>query len=428
MTTPAPVAGRRAWYRHLYVQVLFAVALGIGVGWQFPETGRDLRPLGDAFIKLVKMMIAPIIFCTVVHGVASMSDLRKLGRVGLKTLLYFEVVSTLALVIGLVVVNVLKPGAGLNIDPTTLDAAVGKGYQDKAHSLGLVPFLLNIIPATLFSAFVTGDLLQVLLVSVFTAFAVSGLGVHREPVLQVIERGSEIFFGIMRLVVKFAPLGAFGAMAYTVGEHGLKALGNLAQLMVGFYATAGVFVFVVLGLIASASGFSILRFLAHIRDELLLVLGTSSSETALPGLIEKLRRLGCSSSTVGLVVPTGYSFNLDGTNIYMAMAAVFLAQATNTPLELRDQIALLLVAMISSKGASGVTGAGFVTLAATLAIVPKIPLASLALLVGIDRFMSECRALTNLIGNGVAAVVISRWEGEVTPEQLKANLDRDRSG
>jgi aerobic C4-dicarboxylate transport protein len=428
MTTPAPVAGRRAWYRHLYVQVLFAVALGIGVGWRFPEAGRDLRPLGDAFIKLVKMMIAPIIFCTVVHGVASMSDLRKLGRVGLKTLFYFEVVSTLALVIGLVVVNVLKPGVGLNIDPATLDAAVGKGYQDKAHSLGLVPFLLNIIPATLFSAFVTGDLLQVLLVSVFTAFAVSGLGMHREPVLQVIERGSEIFFGIMRLVVKFAPLGAFGAMAYTVGEHGLKALGNLAQLMVGFYATAGVFVFVVLGLIASASGFSILRFLAHIRDELLLVLGTSSSETALPGLIDKLRRLGCSSSTVGLVVPTGYSFNLDGTNIYMAMAAVFLAQATNTPLELRDQVALLLVAMISSKGASGVTGAGFVTLAATLAIVPKIPLASLALLVGIDRFMSECRALTNLIGNGVAAVVISRWEGEVTPEQLRANLDRERSG
>jgi aerobic C4-dicarboxylate transport protein len=428
MTTPAPVTGRRAWYRHLYVQVLIAVALGIGVGWLLPEAGRDLRPLGDAFIKLVKMMIAPIIFCTVVHGVASMSDLRKLGRVGLKTLLYFEVVSTLALVIGLVVVNVLKPGAGLNIDPATLDATVGKGYQDKAHTLGLVPFLLNIIPATLFSAFVTGDLLQVLLVSVFTAFAVSGLGVHREPVLRVFERGSEIFFGIMRLVVKFAPLGAFGAMAYTVGEHGLKALGNLAQLMVGFYATAGVFVFVVLGLIASASGFSILRFLAHIRDELLLVLGTSSSETALPGLIQKLRRLGCSSSTVGLVVPTGYSFNLDGTNIYMAMAAVFLAQATNTPLELRDQVALLLVAMISSKGASGVTGAGFVTLAATLAIVPKIPLASLALLVGIDRFMSECRALTNLIGNGVAAVVISRWEGEVTPEQLKANLDRDRSG
>ncbi len=425
MTSPAP---RRAWYRHLYVQVLVAVALGILIGWLYPGVGKQLQPLGDAFIKLVKMMIAPIIFCTVVHGVASMSDLKKLGRVGLKTLVYFEVVSTLALLIGLVVVNVLKPGAGMNIDPATLDAAVGKSYEQRAHSLGLVAFLLNIIPSTLFSAFVTGDLLQVLLVSVFTAFAISGLGTYRGPVLHVIERGSEIFFGIMRIVVKFAPLGAFGAMAYTVGAHGLGALGNLVKLMAGFYATAGVFVFLVLGLIAAGSGFSIWRFLVHIRDELLLVLGTSSSETALPGLIQKLRRLGCSNSTVGLVVPTGYSFNLDGTNIYMAMAAVFLAQATNTPLNLRDQLALLLVAMISSKGASGVTGAGFVTLAATLAIVPKIPLASLALLVGIDRFMSECRAITNLIGNGVATVVISRWEGEVTPAELKANFEREKSG
>jgi aerobic C4-dicarboxylate transport protein len=405
--------------------VLVAVALGIVIGWQFPDAGRQLQPLGDAFIKLVKMMIAPIIFCTVVHGVASMSDLKKLGRVGLKTLLYFEVVSTLALLIGLVVVNVLQPGAGLNIDAAQLDTTVGKSYEQKAHSMGLAAFLLNIIPNTLFSAFVTGDLLQVLLVSGFTAFAISGLGSHREPVLNVIERGSEIFFGIMRLVVKFAPLGAMGAMAYTVGAHGLKSLGHLAKLMAGFYATSGLFVFVVLGLIAAGSGFSLVRFLVYIRDELLLVLGTSSSETALPGLIHKLRGLGCSSSTVGLVVPTGYSFNLDGTNIYMAMAAVFLAQATNTPLDLRDQIALLLVAMISSKGASGVTGAGFVTLAATLAIVPKIPLASLALLVGIDRFMSECRAITNLIGNGVAAIVISRWEGEVTPGELKANLERE---
>lgn len=432
MTSSSP---RRAWYRHLYVQVLVAVALGILVGTLFPAdpaardqwSAAELRPLGDGFIKLVKMMIAPIIFCTVVHGVASMSDLKKLGRVGLKTLFYFEVVSTLALVIGLVVVNVLKPGVGLDIDLAKLDATVGKGYEQKAHELGLVAFLLNIIPSTLFSAFVTGDLLQVLLVSVFTAFAVTALGPHREPVLRVIERGSEIFFGIMRIVVKFAPLGAFGAMAYTVGEHGLGALGNLAKLMAGFYVTAGVFVFVVLGLIAAGSGFSIWRFLVHIRDELLLVLGTSSSETALPGLIQKLRRLGCSNSTVGLVVPTGYSFNLDGTNIYMAMAAVFLAQATNTPLNLRDQLALLFVAMISSKGASGVTGAGFVTLAATLAIVPKIPLASLALLVGIDRFMSECRAITNLIGNGVATVVISRWEGELTADELKANFERERA-
>ena len=419
---PVPAASRRPWFRHLYVQVLVAVALGILIGWEFPDTGRQLQPLGDAFIKLVKMMIAPLIFCTVVHAIASMRDLRQLGRVGFKTLLYFEVVSTLALVIGLVVVNLLQPGAGMNVDVATLDPAVGERYGQQAQSQGFVAFLLNIIPTTLFSAFVTGDLLQILLVSALTAFAIGGLGAHREPVLHVIERGAELFFGIMGLVVKFAPLGALGAMAYTVGAHGLKSLGNLAKLMGGFYATSALFVFVVLGLIAAGSGFSIVRFLVHIRDELLLVLGTSSSETALPGLMRKLRQLGCGSSTVGLVVPTGYSFNLDGTNIYMAMAAVFLAQATNTPLSVPDQLALLAVAMVSSKGASGVTGAGFVTLAATLVVVPKIPLASLALLVGIDRFMSECRAITNLIGNGVAGVVISRWEGEVAASALRERL------
>ncbi len=428
MSAPAVPASRRPWYRHLYVQVLLAVVLGTFIGWRFPEAGAAMRPLGDAFIRLVKMMIAPIIFCTVVHGIASMSDLRKLGRVGLKTLFYFEAVSTLALVIGLVVVNLLQPGAGMNINAASLDPTTAQRYGQQAHELGLVPFLLNIVPTTLFSAFVSGDLLQVLLVSAVTAFAVSGLGEHREPVLRVFERGSEIFFRIMGLVVRFAPLGALGAMAYTVGAHGLETLGNLAKLMAGFYLTAGVFVFAVLGAIAAGCGFSIVRFLRHIRDELLLVLGTSSSETALPGLIQKLRRLGCSAPTVGLVVPTGYSFNLDGTNIYMAMAAVFLAQATNTPLTLRDQIGLLLVAMISSKGASGVTGAGFVTLAATLDAVPKIPIESLALLVGIDRFMSECRAITNLIGNGIATVVISRWEGEVTPAQLKQNLEHEHDG
>ena len=411
------------WYRILYVQVLLAVALGIAVGWRWPEFGASLKPLGDGFIKLVKMMIAPIIFCTVVHGIASMSDLRKLGRVGIKTLIYFEVVSTFALVIGLVVVNWLQPGAGFNIDPATLDPEIAKGYAKKAESQSLTAFLLNIIPTSLFDAFVTGDLLQVLLVSTFTAFAITALREeHRHSVLGVIERGSEIFFGIMRIVVQFAPVGAFGAMAFTVGKYGPEALGKLAQLMAGFYATAAVFVFVVLGGIAAWCGFSILRFLAFIKEELLLVLGTSSSETALPGMIQKMRRLGCSKSTVGLVIPTGYSFNLDGTNIYMTMAVVFLAQATNTPLDLRDQILLLLVAMVSSKGSSGVTGAGFVTLAATLAVLPKVPIASLALLVGIDRFMSECRAITNLIGNGVATVVISRWEGEVTPETLRKKL------
>ncbi len=406
----------------LYIQVLIAVAVGIFLGWAQPDLGTQLKPLGDAFIKLIKMMIAPIIFCTIVHGVASMRDLRKLGRLGIKTLIYFEVVSTIALVIGLVVVNVLRPGDGFNIDPASLDQSIGATYSKRAHETGMVAFFLHIIPNTLFDAFVTGDLLQVLLVSGLTAFAISGLGQWRDPVLHVVEVASGIFFGIMRIVVRAAPIGAFGAMAFTVGSYGLESLNKLLALMIGFYLTAGVFVIGVLGLIARLSGFSIFRFLAYIKEELLLVLGTSSSETALPGMIQKMRRLGCADSTVGLVIPTGYSFNLDGTNIYMTMAAVFLAQATNTPLGLGDQLALLLVAMVSSKGASGVTGAGFVTLAATLAVVPTIPIASLALLVGIDRFMSECRAITNLIGNGVATVVISRWEGEVSGEHVREKL------
>ena len=370
-------------------------------------------------------MIAPIIFCTVVHGVASVQSLKKLGRVGLKTLVYFELVSTLALIIGLTVVNVLKPGAGFNIDAATLDPSIGATYAEKAHSLGISGFILNMIPDTLFGAFATGDLLQVLLVSVLAACGIFGLPeAQRQPVLQVVERLGDLVFGIMRIVVKLAPLGALGAMAFTIGSYGIGSLSRLGELMLGFYTTSALFVFGVLGVIAAVTGFSIVRFLVYIREELLLVLGTSSSETALPGMIRKMRGLGCQESTVGLVIPTGYSFNLDGTNIYMAMAAVFLAQATNTPLGLGDQIALLVVAMISSKGASGVTGAGFVTLAATLAVVPTIPLSSLALLVGIDRFMSECRAITNLIGNGVATVVISRWEREITREQLQSALGR----
>ena len=436
MNVPGPAAPAvpTPWWRVLYIQVLLAVALGILVGVLFPLdkaaphlwSAAKLEPLGKAFIALVKMMIGPIIFCTIVHGIASMSDMKKLGRVGVKTLLYFEVVSTVALVVGLVVVNWLQPGAGFNFDPTALntaDSAKAKNAVQGAESQTMSAFLLNIIPATLFSAFVTGDLLQVLLVSTLTAFAITTLpNHHRLAVLGVIERASEILFGIMRIVVQFAPVGAFGAMAFTVGSYGIGSLEKLLKLMAGFYATAGVFVFVVLGGIAALCGFSIFRFLVFIKEELLLVLGTSSSETALPGMIQKMRRLGCSNSTVGLVIPTGYSFNLDGTNIYMTMAAIFLAQATNTQLDLREQITLLLVAMVSSKGASGVAGAGFVTLAATLAVVPKVPIASLALLVGIDRFMSECRAITNLIGNGVATVVISRWEGEVTPETLRKNL------
>ena len=419
----------RPWYRILYVQVLLAVGLGILLGHLFPDAAgpgawraSSLKPLGDAFIKLVKMVIAPIVFCTIVHGIASMSDMKKLGRIGGKTLLYFEVVSTLALVIGLVVVNVLKPGVGFNIDPRTLDPKIGAAYAEKAHALSTADFLLNIIPGSFFDAFARGDLLQVLFVAVISAFALNALGERGRPVLHAIEIVADLFFGIMRIIVKVAPLGALGAMAFTVGSYGLASLTRLLALMGGFYFTAIFFVLVVLGTIARLAGFSVVRLLVFLKEELLLVLGTSSSETALPGVMLKMQRLGCAPATVGLVVPTGYSFNLDGTNIYMSMAAVFLAQATNTPLDLRQQIGLLFVAMISSKGASGVTGAGFIALAATLAVVPSVPIESLALLVGIDRFMSECRALTNLVGNSVATLVISRWEGEVTAAQVRAGL------
>ena len=427
----SPPSGPKPWYRLLYVQVLIAVGIGIAIGHWYPDAGKELKPLGDAFIKLVKMIIAPIIFCTVVHGIASMSDMKKLGRVGAKTLFYFEIVSTLALVIGLVVVNVLRPGDGFHIDPSTLDpaaAGTGKSYAEKAQSMGMVDFLLNIIPASFFDAFVKGDLLQVLLVSILTAFALGALGERGKGALHAIETVSQLFFGIMAIVVKVAPLGALGAMAFTVGSYGIGSLSKLLALMGAFYLTSALFVAVVLGLIAKMAGFSIVRFLFFIKEELLLVLGTSSSETALPGMIQKMKRLGCAPSTVGLVIPTGYSFNLDGTNIYMTMAAVFLAQATDTPLDLPHQISLLLVAMLSSKGASGVTGAGFIALAATLAVVPAIPIESLALLVGIDRFMSECRAITNLIGNGVATVAISRWEGEMPAATVRSALERSHAG
>jgi aerobic C4-dicarboxylate transport protein len=420
--TSAP--STQPWYRRIYLQVLIAVVVGIAVGVIFPEFGKSLKPLGDGFIKLVKMIIAPIIFCTVVHGIASMGDLKKLGRIGGKTLLYFEIVSTFALALGLIVVNVLKPGRGFNLPPEQLSADVARGYLDKAHALGTVDFLLNIIPRTFFDALASGDLLQVLFIAILVALAISAMGERGQPLLKVVEYGSQLFFGIMHLVVKLAPIGAFGAMAFTVGSFGVGSLNRLLALMVCFYLTSALFVIVVLGSIARSCGFSIFRFLAFIKDELLLVVGTSSSETALPGMIEKMQRLGCSKTTVGLVIPTGYSFNLDGTNIYMTMAVVFLAQATNTPLDLKHQLGILVVAMFTSKGASGVTGAGFITLAATLAAFPSVPMGSLALLVGIDRFMSECRSITNLIGNGVATIVISRWENELTKESLQANLNR----
>ena len=420
-----PTPARLPWYRILYIQVLIAVGLGIAIGHFFPSLGVSMKPLGDAFIKLVKMLIAPIVFCTVVHGIASMGDLKKFGRLGLKALLYFEIVSTFALIIGLVVVNVLKPGVGFNIDPATLDRSAAGGFAEKAQALSSVDFLLNIIPKTLFEAFVSGDLLQVLFIAILSAFAISAMGERGKPFLHAFDRTAEMLFGILSIIVKTAPIGAFGAMGFTVGSFGIESLNKLLALMAGFYLTSGLFIVVVLGGIAWWCGFSIFRFIAHIKEELLLVLGTSSSETALPGMIRKMEALGCTKSTVGVIIPTGYSFNLDGTNIYMAMAAVFLAQATNTPLDLYHQISLLIVAMLTSKGASGVTGAGFVTLAATLAAVPGIPIESLALLVGIDRFMSECRALTNLIGNGVATVAISRWQGEVTPERVNAGFSGD---
>ena len=407
--------------RHLksiYVQVLIAIALGILVGALWPKVGVAVKPLGDGFIKLIKLVIAPVIFCTVAGGIARMGDIKAFGRVGIKALLYFEVVSTLALILGLVVGRTLRPGDGFNIDPRTLDPAIAAGYVEKAkHGEGLVPYLLHLIPDTFVGAFAEGNLLQVLVVAILTGFACVRLGDFGDKIAGVLEDAAKLFFGVIHVVVRLAPLGAFGAMGFTIGKYGVGALIQLGALVATFYVTSILFVLVVLGAIAWASGFSILRFLAYIREELLIVLGTSSSESVLPQIMEKLENAGARRSVVGLVVPTGYSFNLDGTNIYMTLATLFLAQATNTHVSLGQELALLGIAMLTSKGASGVTGAGFITLAATLAVVPDIPIAALAVLVGVDRFMSECRALTNLVGNGVATLVIARWEGA---------LDRDR--
>jgi aerobic C4-dicarboxylate transport protein len=409
----------RPWYTVLYVQVLIAIAVGVLLGYSYPDLGKAMKPLGDGFIALIKMMIAPVIFCTVVHGISSMSDLKKIGRVGVKTLFYFEVVSTFALVIGLIVGEVLQPGKGFNIDPATLDAKAVASYVGRAKEEGIVAHLLAIIPTdSFFGALARGDLLQVLLVSILSGFAISRMGTLGEKVAATIDVMAKIFFGVIRIIVRAAPIGAFGAMAFTVGAFGLGALWNLIELILVFYGTSILFVVGVLGTIAHFAGFSILRFIAYIKDELLIVVGTSSSETVLPQMIQKMERLGASKSVVGLVIPTGYSFNLDGTNIYMTLAIQFLAQATNTNLTISQLLGIVVIAMITSKGASGVTGAGFVTLAATLAVVPDIPIQSIAILLGIDKFMSECRALTNLIGNGVATIVISRWEGELDAAKL----------
>ncbi len=418
---PAP-RGRRPWYRVLYIQVLIAIALGVALGYFYPDLGKSMKPLGDGFIKLIKMLIAPVIFCTVVHGIASIGDLSKVGRVGIKALVYFEVVSTVALAIGLLVGEVVRPGAGFDIDPASLDPKAVATYVQRAHEEGIVQHLMGIIPDTFLGALANGELLQVLFVAILTGAAVSHMGGVGERVTAFIDDAGKVFFRVIGIVVRVAPIGAFGAMAFTIGAYGLRSLANLAALIATFYATSLLFVLLVLGAIARASGFSILRFINYIKDELLIVLGTSSSETVLPQLMRKMEAVGASKPVVGLVVPTGYSFNLDGTNIYMTLATLFLAQATNTPLTLGQELTILLIAMLTSKGASGVTGAGFVTLAATLSIIPDIPITSLAILVGIDKFMSECRALTNLVGNGVATIVVSRWEGELDVRRLHETM------
>ncbi|XYJ12422.1 dicarboxylate/amino acid:cation symporter [Telluria sp. B2] len=413
---------KKPFYKVLYVQVLFAIVLGVLLGVFYPELGTKMKPLGDGFIKLIKMIIAPVIFCTVVAGIAGMQDMKKVGRVGGKALLYFEVVSTFALVIGLLVANIAKPGAGFNVDVAHLDTKAIAQYTEKAQHQSTVDFLMNIIPNTFVDAFAKGDILQVLLIAILFGVALSMLGERGRPTTRIIEDFSHVIFGVVNIVMKVAPIGAFGAMAFTIGKYGLASLIPLAKLMGSFYLTCGLFVVVVLGTIAKLTGFSIFKFISYIKEELLIVLGTSSSESALPALMRKLEKLGCSKSVVGLVVPTGYSFNLDGTNIYMTMAALFVAQATNTDLTLTQELTILAVAMLTSKGASGITGAGFITLAATLAVVPTIPVAGMALILGIDRFMSECRALTNFVGNGVASVVVSKWEKELDHDRMNAVL------
>ena len=412
-------------YQHLYFQVLTAIAMGVLLGHFYPDTGVDMKPLGDGFIKLIKMIIAPIIFCTVVTGIAGMEDMKKVGRVGVKALLYFEIVSTLALAIGLLVVSVIQPGAGMNADVSKLDTRALETFTAKAQSHGTVDFLINIIPNTVVEAFAKGDILQVLFFSILFGFALSMLGPRGKVVFNLIDEVAHVLFGVVGIIMKAAPIGAFGAMAFTIGKFGLGSLGKLGMLMGSFYLTCLLFIFIVLGAIAKLCGFSIFKFIKYIKEELLIVLGTSSSESVLPRMMAKLENLGCSKSVVGLVIPTGYSFNLDGTSIYLTMAAVFVAQATNTRLTLVQTLTILGVLLLSSKGAAGVTGSGFITLAATFAAVPTIPVAGLALILGVDRFMSEARALTNLIGNGVATMVVSRWERELDKDRMWRVLNKE---
>jgi aerobic C4-dicarboxylate transport protein len=406
----------------LYFWVLVAIALGVALGIAAPATGAAMKPLGDGFIKLIKMVIAPIIFCTVVLGIAGTGDLKKVGKTGGLALLYFEVVSTFALILGLIIVNVVRPGAGMNVDVRTLDASAVSAYAGHGKMQSTTEFLLNVIPSTFVDAFAKGEILQVLLLAVLFGIALQRLGAHRNQIFQFIEKFSAILFELVRMIMKVAPIGAFGAMAFTIGAYGLGSLLSLAKLMATFYLTCLCFIFLVLGSIARFHGFSIWKYLRYIREELLIVLGTSSSEAALPRMMAKMESLGAGRSTVGLVIPAGYSFNLDGTSIYLTMAAVFVAQATNSSMTVTEQLMLLAVLLLMSKGAAGVTGSGFIVLAATLSVVGKVPVGGLALILGIDRFMSEARALTNVIGNGVASIVVARWTGDLDTATLDRQL------
>jgi aerobic C4-dicarboxylate transport protein len=423
IATGAPASATKPWYRVLYVQVLIAILLGVVVGWLWPNVATNdwIKALGDGFIKLIKMVIAPIIFCTVVSGISHIQDARKVGRVGVKALVYFEIVSSFALILGMLMGNLVQIGHGLAAKP---DAAAVATYVKQAEAQKSVDFVLNIIPDSVVGALARGDILQVLLFAILFGFALMALGERGHRLRDIIDDTSHAVFGVIAIVMKAAPLGAFGAMAYTIGKFGPAALGNLIGLIVLFYATAALFVFGVLGLIARFVGFNIFKFITYIKDELLIVLGTSSSESALPQLMEKLERLGCSKSVVGLVVPTGYSFNLDGTNIYMTLATLFIAQALGVDLSFTQQLTILVVAMLTSKGASGVTGAGFITLAATLAAVNPALVPGMAIVFSVDKFMSEVRALTNITGNGVATVFVSWWEGELDHDRLRASLNR----
>ena len=415
--------GKVPFYRHLYFQVLAAIVAGVLLGHFDPGVGAAMKPLGDAFIKLVKMVITPVIFLTVATGIAGVSDLKRVGRVAGKAMLYFLTFSTLALILGLIISNVVQPGAGMHIDPATLDAKAAAAYAAKAHDASIVGFLMDIIPNTIVGAFAKGDILQVLFFSVLFGIALAMAGERGKPIVDFLQALTNPVFRLVAILMKAAPIGAFGAMAFTIGKYGIGSIANLAFLIGTFYLTSLLFVLGVLGAVARYNGFSILALIRYIKEELLLVLGTSSSEAALPALMTKMERAGCARSVVGLVVPTGYSFNLDGTNIYMTLAVLFIAQATGIHLSIGDQIGLLLIAMISSKGAAGVTGAGFITLAATLSVVPTVPVAGLALILGIDRFMSECRSLTNFIGNAVATVVVARWDNALDRAALGRALD-----